>query len=249
MKAYMVRVAVAVAALVTTSAALAHDDGWVWTEQHAADSLVSGGITWDTLGRHDAVLKDHCTGFGDSQTLPGGRAYVHFYCEVRPKRGSRYAVVLHATGRDDYRVSFDRFSTTRTWYWPAQRAAEALVANGITWPGRHDAVVSDTCSAFGARLAAGRPLYQHFFCHVRPERDRPYQVLVHVDTRSRYSVTWLGYESQAPVAQGQGPTYGWSRAYGDAILAQGLRQMTYFTNQMRYGADFPPTCATAAWVC
>jgi hypothetical protein len=210
-------------------------DTWYWTEQYAADRIFQNGIRWGSINRMDGVRRDTCWGLGDTYTSGGQVRYRHFYCRVWPTNDRPYAIILHVLGQTVNRVTWDQYLADTTWYWSAQRVANALVVNGITWPGGHDLINSDACTSYG-KIYKGQ--YQHFYCLVTSTTGGRYATVVHVLNQRQYRVTYIDTETKpaAPVGDQQRAL----REQGNATLTNMTIQTTHFNNQIMFGTPYPP---------
>jgi len=226
----------AVAALIHVASAKAHQGStWYWTPQYAADRIYQNGIQWGSLNRYDRVVRDTCRGIGDVYRPDGVVRYRHFFCQVVPTNDRPYAIILHVVGKTANRVTWDQYLSPTTWYWSAQRAANALVVNGITWPGGHDRITSDACTSYGRVF---RGMYQHFYCLVTSTTGYRYATIVHVLNQRQYRVTYVDAETRsAPPLAGQQRAL---REQGNATLTQMTLQTARFNNQIMFGTPYPP---------
>jgi hypothetical protein len=186
----------------STSAASNSTKVWYWSEQLVADALYANGIDWPRIRRHDPVSGDTCWGVGYRVANAASLAhYRYFWCEVRPRSGRPYNVVVDVVAQRQYSVNFGGYTQTHRWYWTAKYAADALYYNGIRWGNIVDPVTADYCTPFGRSLNSnGWLYYKHFFCAVQSTARRPYFVVVDVDSRQSYSVYWVDYDVNPRVA-------------------------------------------------
>ena len=117
---------------------------WFWSRDYVQQTLRRNGITWSN--GHDRVQVAKCSGLGKWIVTRGIRLFRDFHCYIDSHERPVYKVIFHVSGELRYRFTYARQQTEVTWWWPAQRAANALVNDGIRWSSGHQRIVGSSCS-------------------------------------------------------------------------------------------------------
>lgn len=172
---------------------------WYWSQANVQKTLLYNGFDWSNAA-HDSVAYVKCAGLGSWIVRSGTAMFRDFHCYVKPGSGTPYKIIVHVASQWTYRYNWAGWGTKQIWWWPAQYAANTLVATGIRWSSGFDRIVASSCSHFGpSSRINGSLYYKLFYCTVSPATGYSYSIVLDATHKTSAVSYFVSYTLELPV--------------------------------------------------